>query len=124
MSDALEALIGAIYLDGGQAAARAFVAAHVVEQLELSAVASQDKDYKTRLQEHVQKRHLGRLRYELVGADGPEHHKALPCVCCSTMRRSAAARAARNSAPGSRRRQRALLQMLAPQDGGGTVPCD
>lgn len=76
VSDALEALIGAIYLDGGLEHARTFVTDHVIAQLERAAVGGQDKDYKTRLQEYVQKRHIGKLRYELAGSEGPEHSKA------------------------------------------------
>lgn len=75
LADALEAVIGAIYLDGGLEAARAFVVGHVVSLLENSAADTQDKDYKTRLQELVQHTHSGALRYELAGAAGPEHQK-------------------------------------------------
>lgn len=124
VSDALEALIGAIYLDGGQQAARAFVEAHVVERLELSSVASQDKDYKTRLQEHVQKQHLGRLRYELVGADGPEHHKAFTMRVLLNDQEIGSGEGGTKQRAGQQAAQRALQQMLAPQDGGGTAPCD
>lgn len=76
VSDALEALIGAVYLDGGLPCARAFVNEHIVRHLEREAVAAQDRDFKTRLQEYVQKRHIGKLRYELVAAAGPDHSKA------------------------------------------------
>lgn len=76
VSDALEALIGAIYLDGGLERARAFVREHVVSELEKTVMAAEDKDFKTRLQEFVQKRHMGRLGYELLGATGPEHNKS------------------------------------------------
>ena len=76
VSDALEALIGAIYLDGGLERARVFVREHVVSELERTVMAAEDKDFKTRLQEFVQKRHMGRLSYELLGATGPEHNKS------------------------------------------------
>lgn len=81
VSDALEALIGAIYLDSGLDSARRFVSEHVVAHLQSAAVAAQDKDFKTALQEYVQKRHLGKLSYELLGTEGPEHNKAFTmCV--------------------------------------------
>ena len=75
VSDAMEAVIGAIFLDGGMEQAKRVVLERVIKLLEAARVDSSDKDFKTRLQESVQKDHLGQLTYELVGTDGPEHSK-------------------------------------------------
>ena len=75
VSDALEALIGAIFLDGGIAAAKPFILEIVKEPLEEVAKGQTGQDYKTALQEYVQKRHLGKLEYSLLDAVGPDHKK-------------------------------------------------
>jgi ribonuclease-3 len=78
--DALEALIAALYLDGGTDAARAFVREHVLNGGDpmLAEVAGQAPavgDYKTALQELARARKLPPPRYVLVREHGPEHSK-------------------------------------------------
>lgn len=75
VSDALEAVIGAIYLDGGLEHARRVILERVIRLLEEARVDETDRDYKTRLQEHVQKGHIGLLEYECLDEAGPEHQK-------------------------------------------------
>ncbi len=75
VSDALEAVIGAIYLDGGLEHARRVILERVIRLLEDARVDETDQDYKTRLQEYVQKGHIGQLEYECKDATGPEHQK-------------------------------------------------
>ncbi|MCI8441834.1 MAG: ribonuclease III [Provencibacterium sp.] len=72
-SDAFEALIAAIYLDGGIEPARAFVLPFVVGMLEEHATPF--KDYKTLLQEIIQQNPEERLHYVLVEESGPDHDK-------------------------------------------------
>ena len=72
ISDALEALIGAIYLDGGFADAKEFVRRFVMADIEKRKLFY---DSKTILQEVVQQRNLSPLRYELAGEEGPEHDR-------------------------------------------------
>ena len=74
LSDALEAILGAIYLDGGLERARCVIREQVIRLLEETQTQT-DKDYKTRLQEYVQKDHIGTLEYECLGESGPEHEK-------------------------------------------------
>jgi ribonuclease-3 len=75
VSDALEAVLGAIYLDGGIANAKRVILERIIRLLETARVDETDKDYKTRLQEHVQKLHIGTLEYECMDEAGPEHQK-------------------------------------------------
>lgn len=75
LSDALEALIGAIYLDGGFEPARAFVLGFAGRMLEQAREMVISKDYKSTLQEYAQKKHLGGVQYRLLGATGPDHQK-------------------------------------------------
>ena len=72
-SDALEALIGAIYLDGGFANAKEFILNHVLNDLEGKRLFY---DSKTILQELVQGNLEKRICYELVGEVGPDHNKS------------------------------------------------
>lgn len=73
VSDALEALIGAIYLDGGFANAKEFITRFVLNDLEHKKLFY---DSKTILQEIVQKEDgSGHLSYELTGTSGPDHEK-------------------------------------------------
>ena len=71
-SDVLEAIIGAVYLDGGLEAAKAFIDRFVLSDLEHKQLFY---DSKTILQERVQKRGKGKLHYILVEESGPEHDK-------------------------------------------------
>lgn len=75
LSDALEALIGAIYLDGGYGNASAFILRFSKQMLADAAENSTSKDDKSMLQEYVQKNHLGQLQYKLIAATGPDHKK-------------------------------------------------
>ncbi len=74
LADALEALIGAIYLDGGSAAAEPFIlelSSDLIEQVESEDLST---DHKSRLQETAARLHGELPRYELT-EDGPEHAK-------------------------------------------------
>ena len=76
LADSMEALIAAIYLDGGYAAARRFVLDHVVGDMdELFAGENEVTDFKGALQELVQARKLPPPRYRVVATGGPEHSK-------------------------------------------------
>jgi len=76
LADALEALIGAVYLDGGLEAARRVVERWVVpEAEELASLETECEDYKGRLQELAQALKLPQPQYRLVGTAGPEHSK-------------------------------------------------
>ena len=74
LADAFEALIAAIYLDGGLENARKFVLNFVVPDIK-NPKPRNFKDYKTSLQEIVQKNPEERLEYVLAGQSGPDHNK-------------------------------------------------
>ena len=71
-SDAVEALLGAIYLDGGMACAKRFAIKFILNDIENKQLFH---DSKTILQELIQKYHKGELKYELIKDEGPDHEK-------------------------------------------------
>ena len=71
-SDALEALIGAIYLDGGFANAKEFILKYILNDLEGKRLFY---DSKTILQEIVQAGYNEELNYQLIREEGPDHDK-------------------------------------------------
>jgi len=73
LADAFEALIAAIYLDGGMEAAKKFVLSFVIPALEKAPQKA--KDYKTELQEVIQQNPEEKLSYVMVGESGPDHDK-------------------------------------------------
>ena len=74
LADAFEAVLAAIYLDGGIEPATEFVLRFVKKSLE-HVENVPFKDYKTLLQEIIQKNPEEKLRYALVGESGPDHDK-------------------------------------------------
>lgn len=77
LASALEALIGAVYLDSGFDEAKNFVAQMYSERIAtLADQLSYKKDYKTRLQEVIQKKLKTIPLYRLIKTEGPEHQKS------------------------------------------------
>ncbi len=74
LADSFEALIGAIYLDGGWEAAQKFVLEHLGTRIAAAAAGPGSDDHKTRLQEFVVHMHGNAPRYEVVGS-GPDHDR-------------------------------------------------
>ncbi len=72
LSDAFEALIGAIYLDGGIEKAREFVSKFVLNDIENKHLFY---DAKTILQEYLQANDMDNVRYEIAKEEGPAHDK-------------------------------------------------
>ena len=75
LADSVEALIGAIYLDGGLEAARSFIMTFLPAKVDLAEAGHAFRDYKTALQEIVQKNRQETLQYRLSGESGPDHDK-------------------------------------------------
>lgn len=77
LSDAVEALIAALYLDAGLDMARRFIERRVVGSFENHKEGSEStsSDYKSALQEMAQSLKLPAPRYVIVAEDGPEHSK-------------------------------------------------
>lgn len=71
LGDACEALIGALYQDGGMAAARAFVETYWTSRL--AGLAAAPADEKSALQEWSQARKLGTPAYSVISREGPDH---------------------------------------------------
>ncbi len=75
LADCLEAIIGAYYLDSGFAAAERFVHGMLIPEINKVLENRHAKDYKTLLQEHVQKRLKTYPKYRVVQKTGPDHDR-------------------------------------------------
>ncbi len=76
LEDALEAVIGAIYLDCGWEVARDYVFRQFESEFERVKVTGIPKDYKSKLQEIIQKQPPKKLSYADLGASGPDHMRS------------------------------------------------
>jgi len=72
-ADAVEAILAAVYLDGGIGSARRIIQKYVLSR-EVAGL-TKPRDYKTALQELVQRESGQVLRYQLTGEEGPDHNK-------------------------------------------------
>lgn len=81
LADALEALVGAVYLDRGLDATRALVARLFQRRLQELPEASELKDAKTRLQECLQGRGLGLPEYRVLEISGEPHEQLFRIRC-------------------------------------------
>ena len=79
VSDAMEALIGAIYLDGGFASAKEFIHRFIMNDIEHKKLFY---DSKTILQEIVQSQEGEALHYVLLKEEGPDHNKRFEVAAC------------------------------------------
>lgn len=75
VSDAFEAVLAAIYLDGGMSTAAQWVISTMSGELKEALAGRRISDYKTELQEIVQKNHSGNISYELIKEEGQAHLK-------------------------------------------------
>ncbi len=76
LSDAFEAMLGAVFLDAGYAAASGVVLRLLEKDIAAHYMPSYTKDHKSRLQEITQKLFKARPLYILLGSSGPEHAKS------------------------------------------------
>ncbi|MDR5860325.1 ribonuclease III [Halomonas eurihalina] len=81
LADAVEAVIGAIYLDAGMDTARTRVLSWFAERLETINLQDTQKDPKTRLQEFLQSRQVALPRYEVVSVEGEAHAQTFTVEC-------------------------------------------
>ncbi len=73
-ADAFEALIGALYLDGGIVIVKSFILCHFEEEL-TEAIGSPSRNFKAELQDYSQKKYQKIPVYKIAGETGPDHSK-------------------------------------------------
>jgi ribonuclease-3 len=81
LADALEALCGAIFLDGGLGASEPIIARLFTERIAALPSPEALKDPKTRLQEYLQSRSLTLPRYLILGIEGEDHAQTFRVSC-------------------------------------------
>jgi ribonuclease-3 len=92
LADAYEAVVGAIYLDGGLEAAAAFLERTLLRPSFDGQVEGLERsDYKSALQEWLQQRALGTVQYRVRSESGPEHQKTFEVEVWHAGRRLACA---------------------------------
>ena len=75
LADATESVFAAVYLDGGMEEATALIHRVLLDKEREEAVEDRRRDYKTELQELVQRKSGSSLGYQMTGASGPDHAK-------------------------------------------------
>lgn len=81
LSDAVEAIIAAVYIDGGMEQARAFVRSVLEDLIDKSEPGEQLKDNKTRLQEYLQAQKIELPQYEVLSVSGEPHEQLFYVQC-------------------------------------------
>ena len=76
LADSVEAVIAAIYLDGGLECAEKFIIKNLEEEIKIAAGHVGEKDYKTVLQEKLQVKGDVKIEYILIKESGPDHDKS------------------------------------------------
>lgn len=85
LADALEAIIGALYLEGGLTLCRARILAWYESRLEGLTPSASQKDAKTKLQEYLQAKHLTLPEYHIVDVSGDPHNPTFKVHCMVSM---------------------------------------
>jgi ribonuclease-3 len=112
LADVCEAVIAALYLDGGLPAAAGFIERHWLPRIETASTAKRDP--KTALQEWAQGRGLGLPLYETVGIEGPPHRRHFTVrVTVTTLSPETATGASKRAAETAA--AAALLARIAPE---------
>ena len=75
LADSVEAVIAAIYLDGGLEEAQRFIEENLKEEIETASKHVGQKDYKTVLQEKLQEHGEVKIEYTIIRENGPDHDK-------------------------------------------------
>lgn len=75
LADTLEALIGAIYIDQGLDTARSFILKNLEPRIRKAMAGEVYIDYKTSLQEFIQRQSTERVLYKTIKEEGPDHDK-------------------------------------------------
>ena len=75
LADSVEAVIAAIYLDGGLEAAESFILENIKTAIAFGSKNVGVKDYKTVLQEKLQENGEVSIKYEIIKEEGPDHDK-------------------------------------------------
>lgn len=75
LADSVEAIIAAIYFDGGFKEAKKFIIENLKDAMEIATQNVGLKDYKTVLQEKLQKNGEVHIEYRIIGENGPDHDK-------------------------------------------------
>lgn len=76
LADSVEAIIAAMYLDGGLDKAEKFIIENLKDEIEIATKHVGDKDYKTVLQEKLQEHGDVKIEYEITKEIGPDHNKS------------------------------------------------
>ncbi|MFN2607518.1 MAG: ribonuclease III [Acidimicrobiales bacterium] len=121
LADAMEAVIGAVYLDGGWDAAAALVMGLLGERIAEAAAGPGGHDFKTRLQELAARRFDQLPRYDVVG-EGPDHAKRFSAVVYLAGQAAGAGegRSKKQAEQGAARLAwESLTARVAPPAGGG-----
>lgn len=112
LADTLEAIFGAVYLDGGLNACRALILNLYQEGLAGLASADESKDPKTRLQEYLQARQQPLPVYSVLEVRGEPHAQSFTVECAVANRRAVAVGSSRRKAEQDAARQ--VLEWLIP----------
>jgi len=112
LADAFEAVLGAVYLDGGLGAARDVLLPLLPAAIE--APGEPARDAKSRLQEAVQARGRGLPEYRVVGEEGPDHEKTFSVACLLEGRVAGEGEGASKKEAEQRAAQQALASLTAP----------
>lgn len=75
LADSVEAVIAAIYIDGGLEPAKKFIVDNLKDEIEKATKHVGEKDYKTVLQEELQKNGDVKIQYKIIKEIGPDHNK-------------------------------------------------
>lgn len=75
MADSVEAVIAALYFDAGLEEAEKFIVENLKEEINLASKHVGEKDYKTVLQEILQKHGEVKIEYDIIKEEGPDHDK-------------------------------------------------
>jgi ribonuclease III len=117
LADAFEAMMAAVYLDGGFDACRNTVRTLFAERV--AALPRSSKDAKTRLQEWLQAQGLPLPHYELVGTEGEDHARIFDvhCVVAEPQSITAAGRGSSRRLAEQDAAEMVLNRLLEPQEG-------
>lgn len=75
LADSVEAVIAAMFLDGGLEPAKKFIIENLKDEIEIATKHVGEKDYKTVLQEELQKNGDVKIEYKIIKETGPDHDK-------------------------------------------------